>query len=188
MGEAVRIEAPAELPVSLAEALAQCREDAQDEVDLVELYIAAATEMVEHRSGRAVCEQGWRVCFDAFPAGDIVLPFGPVTAVTISYLDADGASVEMSSEDFQADLHSVEARLRATDGWPSTDSVMNAVTVEWTAGDECPAALKKAILLLVAHWFDNRSAVVVGDVMAEIPLGVQALIATKKRFRGAAAG
>ncbi|WP_299176960.1 head-tail connector protein [uncultured Brevundimonas sp.] len=41
-----------------------------------------------------------------------------------------------------------------------------------TTGPETyPASVKTAALLLIAHWFDNREAVNIGNITTEIPLG-----------------
>jgi len=42
--------------------------------------------------------------------------------------------------------------------------------------------VKQAILLLVGHWYANRESVVVGVSAAEVPMGVPALLWTRKRF------
>ena len=42
--------------------------------------------------------------------------------------------------------------------------------------------VKQAILLLVGHWYANRESVVVGTISAEVPMGVPALLWTRKRF------
>lgn len=53
----------------------------------------------------------------------------------------------------------------------------------YVAGEAAaPAAIKAAILLLVRHWFDNPSAVVVGVIAQEMPLAVQALTAPYRRI------
>ena len=42
--------------------------------------------------------------------------------------------------------------------------------------------VKQAILLLVGNWYANRESVVVGTISAEVPMGVPALLWTRKRF------
>lgn len=185
MAEAVMTAAPTVHPVSAAEALAHVREDAAEQSGLIEGLIAAAAEVVQERAGRALSVQGWTQKLDGFPSGDIVLPVGPVTAVTsISYLDAAGVSQVLSTSAYSVDTASIEARIRPVDAWPQTSDAMNSVTIVWTAGGNCPAALKQAILLLVGHWYENRAAAIAAPGAAEIPLGVKALIDSKRRFRG----
>ena len=42
--------------------------------------------------------------------------------------------------------------------------------------------VKQAILLLVGHWYANREEVVIGAAANQIPMGVNALLWTRKRF------
>ncbi|WP_109514769.1 head-tail connector protein [Pseudomonas ovata] len=42
--------------------------------------------------------------------------------------------------------------------------------------------VEQAILLLVGHWYANREDVVVGVSVNQVPMGVQALLWTRKRF------
>ncbi len=42
--------------------------------------------------------------------------------------------------------------------------------------------VQQAILLLVGHWYANREEVVVGAVANLVPMGVSALLWTRKRF------
>ena len=44
-----------------------------------------------------------------------------------------------------------------------------------------PAAIKQAMLLLIGHWFANREAVNVGNIVTAMPLAVEALIAPYRR-------
>lgn len=47
-----------------------------------------------------------------------------------------------------------------------------------------PQRVKQAVLLLVGHWFNAREAVVMGTSVAEVPLGVQALLWTCRNLYG----
>ena len=42
--------------------------------------------------------------------------------------------------------------------------------------------VKQAILLLVGHWYANREEVVIGAAANQVPMGVTALLWTRKRF------
>ncbi len=47
---------------------------------------------------------------------------------------------------------------------------------------ELTADVWQAVLMLVAHWYSNREAVVVGAAGAELPLGVARLLQYRKRY------
>lgn len=42
--------------------------------------------------------------------------------------------------------------------------------------------VEQAILLLVGHWYANREEVVIGASASQLPMGVVALLWTRKRF------
>lgn len=43
--------------------------------------------------------------------------------------------------------------------------------------------LTTAMLLLIGHWFENREAVVIGTIVAELPMAVEALIAPYRHYQ-----
>lgn len=113
-------------------------------------------------------------------------PVGPVSGITaISYSDPLGASHTLDPaayERFGADL---EQGVRCAVGsrWPSTRAVADAVRVTavvgYGAGANVPAPLRRAALLLIGDWYENRE-----DTIAErsvtpqtIPNGVAAILA-----------
>ena len=51
-----------------------------------------------------------------------------------------------------------------------------------SAGADVPQPLRQAIRLLVTHWFENRSAVVLGDDANATPLGYRELVAPYRRL------
>ena len=47
---------------------------------------------------------------------------------------------------------------------------------------DVPQPLRQAIRLLVTHWYENRSAVVLGDTAEATPLGYRELVAPYRRM------
>ena len=47
---------------------------------------------------------------------------------------------------------------------------------------EPPKTIDVAVLLLIGHWYDNRSAVVVGSISSEMKLSISRLIGKYKLF------
>ena len=69
------------------------------------------------------------------------------------------------------------------------DRVTSAVRyeIDFTAGYgssgvDVPQPLRQAIRLLVTHWYENRSAVVLGDDASATPLGYRELVAPYRRM------
>jgi uncharacterized phiE125 gp8 family phage protein len=179
MTEPVRISDATSGPVTLEMAKLHLRVETDEEDDLIDQYLASANAFVERRTGRALAQTDWQWVMDKFPAGDLVLPHGPVSLVdSISYIDPAGATQVMDAADLIIDLSQVEARISAPDGWPATADRIACVTVIWTAAAELvPPDLVQAVLMLVHQWFEDRTS-------KEIPRSVMELVNGQRRFKG----
>ncbi len=156
---------PTLLAVSLADAKVHCKVEVDDDNALIELYIAAATEVAEQRVGRSLMPQTWLKTLDAFPAAAILLPNIPVASVvSVKYTNPMGAEVTLDAAAYElyADDDFAAAELLPAHGtrWPETRSQKGAVRVEYTAGYSTPTAVPNAIrswiLLQVGAMYQNR--------------------------------
>jgi uncharacterized phiE125 gp8 family phage protein len=181
---------PASDPVSLAEAKTHLRITAPDEDALIVGYLLAAREHVETITRRALLTQTWDYSIDAW-ADRIVLPKPPVQSVTsISYLDQAGATQTLSAALYRLVKQSTGewAILKAYNAvWPAVQTVESCITIRFVCGygtppGSIPEAIRQAILLLVGHWFANREAVNVGNIVNELPLGVEPLLFPHRVF------
>lgn len=184
-------------PVSRDEAKAQLRLDSTDDDALVDALIAVATMHLDGRDGwlgRALVMQTWDLQMHRFP-GVIDVPLPPLRSISsITYLDSNNVSQTLAASKYQVDRNGQwRARIKPAYGetWPSTYDVWNAVTVRFVAGYEpgegsptdyaenVPRPIKQAILLMVAHWYENRVPVLVGQSAqaVEIPFTANALLA-----------
>lgn len=170
-------------PVSLAEAKAHCRVEQAEEDALLAGYIIAARQHLEQITGRALPVQSFDMTLDDFPCGSvpIALPRAPATSiVSIQYVDADGTTQTWASSNYQFDGSRDPARVVPAPNvfWPATQNRLAAVTVRFVAGySQIPEPLRHAMLLLIGYWYANREAVNIGNIVSELPMGVQALIA-----------
>lgn len=175
---------PDGFPVTAAEAKAACRVLHDDEDGYFDLLIAAATDHVERFTGRAILPQTWEMVLDAF-SDAILIPRGPVTEIeAISYFDSDEAEQTVSTSTYVLDdVSDPQWVVRGSAySWPVVADGVNNVTIRFVAGYETmPAALKQAILLLVAHWYRNREAAS-DKAMAEMPHSVEALLVNFRSF------
>lgn len=127
-----------------------------DELDPeIDRLIRASTEQVERDSRRVVMTQTWRFVSDRFPRHSIEIRRVPVRSVThVKYL-LGGVQTTLSSALYETDLYSEPARIQPVYGqvWPTTDSAINAVEVEFIAGYASAAVvpnyLKSVILAVV---------------------------------------
>lgn len=188
----VLITAPENPVVSFDEASIWLRNDGvTDEKALVEALIVSATAHLDGWSGilgRCMVNQVWKVPFTGW-CRELRLPFPNVSASTVKYFDADNVeqTVAGASAAILHDARGSYVRISDDYSFPTLfDDRADVVNVTLTAGygaeaSSVPAPLRTAILLMVAHWFQNREAVADG-ALAEIPLGAHALIAPYRRI------
>tara|TARA_R110000782_G_scaffold167129_10_gene259363 strand:+ start:3535 stop:4098 length:564 start_codon:yes stop_codon:yes gene_type:complete len=180
------ITAPATMPVSLAEVKANSRIDVDnsDEDTFLSGLIAAATDHVENYTGRALVSQTWELVLDAF-SPSILLPKGPVTSiVSVKYFDPDEAEQTVSPANYALDdVADPQWLVRASNySWPAVADGINNVTIRFICGyATVPPAIKHAILLLVDHWDQNRSATSDKPV-STVPHAVDDLLVNYRSF------
>lgn len=182
---------PAEEPVTLAEAKAWLKVDGADEDALIGTLITAARLHLESVTGRALLTQSWRLVLDAWPpGGEVRLPVAPLSALTaIRAFDEDGDEHAIGLAQFLVEAGGTPARLVL----PGTVAGMPAlrqrfgIEIDYVAGfgepADVPQELKQALLVLVAHWFEHRDAVVIAGSGAVIPFGFDRLIAPYREVR-----
>lgn len=169
-------------PVSIFEARAHLRIDAESgahpEDGLISTLIAAARAHVEGVTGLVLVQSTKDAYFDAFDTEGLRLPFNPVSSISfVKYVADDGALTTLASSVYRLDNASLRARLALEYGqvWPTTREVINAVQVRAVCGGTVEPALKQAITLLMAHWYENRTPVGAGS-LADMPHMVAALV------------
>lgn len=181
----VRITAPVTYPVTLAEAKATCRVTASDEDAFINLLIGAATNHVEEYLGRAIMSQTWALYQDSFSAS-FLLSRGPVVSVaTLQYYDTASVLQTVDAADYTLDKTGDPAWVVPVADfiWPDVADGVNNVILTYQAGYAVvPDAIKWAILLLISQWFDNRSNIIVGNTVNEMPGGVAALLCNHRAF------
>lgn len=173
------ITAPASYPVSTAEVKAQTTIDFADDDTLLRALIAAATDMAENYTGRSLIAQTWDYYLDDFPSC-IDIPVGPVSAVTsVKYYDGSNVEQTLNSSLYYTDLRDWPVHLIPVTTWPAVYDKPNAVTVRLVQGHAnaaaIPAAIKHAMLMMIAHLYENREAVA-EKTMTEVPLGASFLL------------
>jgi len=184
--------APAAEPISLAEAKAHLRIDADDEDQLLTSLIVAARSLVERALALALVTESWSLYLDSWPrSGAIALPIAPVQAVAaVRIYDPDDTPTDVSSGTYAVDVLSDPARLVLSSGAAQLMPArrLNGFEVAFTAGygDEAgdvPEPIRQALKLLVAHWFEHREPVVLGQLAQEVPATVGGLLLPYRRVR-----
>lgn len=180
---AILVSPPATEPVTREDAKLHARIDSSAEDDLIDALIKSARVEVENRTGRALISQRWRIVRDGVPRGGVmrVAP-GPVTSLdAVTVYGSDGLPRLIAPDEYEVDLISTPGRLKLKAGrfWGARS--MNGLEVDFTCGygdpTDVPAPLRHAVLLLVAHWYENREAAHVGALAGAVTHGVGALLA-----------
>lgn len=153
----------------------------------LEVLIKAATTHTETVTWRKLVSQQWRLYLDSWPDGDLLLPYGTVSEVTLfRYLDGEAADHELvDGTDYLPAIIGPEPCIKPIGSWPSdTLFDVDSIRVEFTAGygapDEVPTDIKHAVLMLAAHWYENRETVIVGTTVRNVPFAYEALIGPYK--------
>ncbi len=176
---------PAVEPVTLAEAKAYLRVEHDDDDDVISALIAAARIHVEAQTRRALITQTWRLRRDVWP-GDgrievVPAPLGRLLAARI--YDAAGAPHAIDLAAFSADGAAAPGLVAFVPGSlppPGRAAAGIEIDVEVGYGDapaDVPEPLRQAIRLLVAHWYENRGLIALGQTVAVLPATVAAMIA-----------
>jgi len=182
------ITAPTTEPISVA--------DAKKQLELATSYtahdqhlamlITAARQYVETHTGLAICTQTWDYSFDRWPSTNepIYLPRSPVASVThVKYYDGDGNQQTWSSAQYVVSTGRNPATIRLAYGysWPSYRVQPESLSIRMVCGygasnTSAPAAVRQALLLLVSHWFEQRTPEVVGTTTANVSHALDALL------------
>lgn len=178
------VAAPATEPVTLTQAKAHCRVDHDDNDTLITALIKSARAHIEAACAvRFAARTGATFKCDGF--SDMArLPEAPVSSITsITYLDTDGASQTLSTNVYELRADGIDAGivLKSNQSWPAIQ-VGSRITVTAALGySTAPEDIYHALLMLIAHWYESRSTVAVGESGMELPFAVNALICNHRR-------
>lgn len=177
-----RTVAPSAEPVTLAEVKAQLRLSHGSEDALLNGLIRAAREDLERTTGLALIEQSWRLALDAWPRdGQVALLRHPVREIlSVTAFGSEGEGALINPATYQVDTLSRPARLHFSER-PEPLRTMNGIEIDFSAGfgeagTDVPDLLKRAILLLVAHWYEFRATFDAGDQPVSYPSGYDRLL------------
>lgn len=177
----ILLEAPAVEPVLVAEAKAHLRLDSDDEDDFIGALLAAARVALETEIRRVLIAQKWRAIADHWPAAGLLLPVVPVIAVDEIRAIEGGAASVLPVEAYELDA--IVGSVRLIPSAPRAESYeVDYVAGFGVSGLDVPQPLRHAIRLLVTHWYENRSAAIVGDSSVPPPFGYRELVAPYRRM------
>lgn len=166
---------PADEPVSLAEAKAHLRLTQDDEDAMISRLIVAARRLVEAQTGLVLIRQGWTVRLARWPDDRAIrLPLAPL--LSIDAVTAGGVALDASL--LVADTAAGEVRLLRGAITPA-GAIMVSLTAGFGAADDVPAPIRQALLMIVAHLYEQRGS----ETPPPLPLTLQALLAPYREVR-----
>lgn len=182
--------------------------DTDDDDQIIERYIRAAIGFVQRRTAKALAPTTYLYTTDNWPITEydggwyrgIELPLSPVrSVVSVHYLDEDDAEIQVEEADYSTIITAEGALILFQDTWsvPSSFSQRpDSVRVVFEAGYDdpatsgsgddpnlhLPAEAELLVLMLTAHWYQNREAVSPESLQA-VEISADALLAALKSYR-----
>jgi uncharacterized phiE125 gp8 family phage protein len=199
MAADIRVVEPPVPIVTLEDARRHLAELPEEDEAYVAGLILAATTWIDGPTGwlgRALGIQTLEYAMEDFYAdadGYIHLPFSPV-------LELVSIRVRVGAESFEA-IPPAEYEIDAggvyplAGTWPFVSGRNQRVIIRYRVGcaktegmpavwvANVPEPIRFAILLLVAHWYRNREAVVIGQSAVNLPFAVDALLQPYRIYR-----
>ena len=187
-----RATGPAVEPLTVAEAKLHLRVDISDDDVFIGTLITAAREWVEAYLDRTLITTQLILRAAEFPTEELELARPPMatagtaTAVVITYTLADTTTATLSTALYRVDRTTTPGNVAPVINgtWPS-DVIedANAVAVTYWAGygptsASVPATIRHAMLMLIGHWYESRSTVLVGVTSKPLEFAVESLLAS----------
>jgi uncharacterized phiE125 gp8 family phage protein len=161
---------PATPLVPLADLKAHLRIDSSDEDALIAALESAVVGYLDGWKGvlgRAMLQQVWRQEFAEW--GDLPLALPDVSAVAVTYLDANGDEQAAAS----AVLRQTTAGPVVAASGPDADRIF--VNMTCAMSTQMLSVAQMIVRMFVAHWYENRVTIAPGAA-TEMPLAATALI------------
>lgn len=179
------ITAPAVEPVSVAAAKLFLRVDGNEDDAIILSLIKAAREKGEELSRRAFITQTWEMTVNCWPSNYVLKLFRPplISVTHVKYTDRLGT--EATWTNYRLDIKSEPGTI-IFDNIPGVSlRETGGITVRFVAGygaaeTHVPERIKTAILLLVAHWYEHRETINVGNIVSEVPMGSRQLFLAER--------
>jgi uncharacterized phiE125 gp8 family phage protein len=184
---------PTTEPISVEQASAHLRVDSEDDLTYIEALIGVAREYVDNVTGRVAMHSHHRVSANSWVGltgpeflDTVNLYRSPLTSVTHVKYYPSGSNVltTIPSTDYRVITGSLPGMVQFVIDLPTVEDRVDAIQITFTAGQTVMSAVtpgqRHAVQLLTAHLYENRVPVVIGNITAELPYSLKALIEQQK--------
>lgn len=186
------IEEQTKEPITVAQVAANLHVNATIESATLTRLIKAARRRCEEYTGLSLIVRTVEVAFQTFYGEPcipprIVLEYGPVGPIaSVTYDDEDNVAQTLAADQYRVDRYTDPPAIVPAYGvtWPANVYAFDAVRVRYDAGfsndnsppNPVPDDIVQAMHLYVGHYFENREAINVGNIVSPLPLGALHLL------------
>jgi len=172
---------------TLNEAKAYVRVDNSDEDSTIATLAEAAVRACEMYTGHALINGHWVIYYDSaeLEANDwsLTIPVGPECSAgnfAVAYRNTgDTYTALAANTDYYVGLQAPPRLIVHNVPTATHDSGLELLRVTLTDSGyttDAPADYKAAAMMMLAHLFENRDAVVIGTISSELPMGIKYLL------------
>ncbi|ABI59713.1 head-tail connector protein [Nitrosomonas eutropha] len=168
-----RVTPPVDQPLSLTQVRDHLRLTVVDDDPVLTGLIAAACDMCEAQTGRALMPQEWAVT-ESEQCRFIYLRKLPVTAITsVKHIDDYGDELAIDPAEYRltnpSDSAPAWVEFSEDAAIPAGGILRVVFACGYTDVDAVPQALKQWMLLQIGHWYMNRESVNIGNITSLLP-------------------
>lgn len=195
-------------PLDLEAITDHLRVDSTDDLAYINSLVAVAREYVDSVTGKSslavtwkVIAESWQDLFDDAPkrgvsfidprlglsdivGSDYVIPLHRSPLVSVAsikyYAPDDAAQTTLATSAYRVVTAAEPGLVQLVASPPSVDDRVDAIEIQFTAGSTPTNVQRHAINLMVAHLYENRVPVNVGNIVNEVPFSLRALITNQK--------
>jgi uncharacterized phiE125 gp8 family phage protein len=183
-----RVIAPTAALLSLRDVKKHLRVEHDDDDEYIDSLIKAATAHIDGRGelGRAMLTQTWEQWVTQSP-GSVTLRVGPFQSlVSVTYYDTAGDLQTAQLSDFETRQVGdfVVCVPKVGFSWPGAANRPDAIGIKYVAGygdaaASVPAGVRHAVMMLIAHLYENREAA--SDMTIKVmPMAVEMLLGAER--------
>lgn len=189
-------------PLTIEQATEHVRIDSNDDLAYLQALIAVAREYVESVTGIVGLKSTWKVVAPSWHAlihGDdsklsipsrnvYAIPLFRAPLVSVSsikyYTNGSESQTTITASDYRVITDTTPGMVQFIDSPPNVEDRPDAIEITFIAGyaDQCsaPAIWRHAQKLIVAHLYENRVPVNIGNIVNELPFTLKTMLEQQK--------